>query len=119
MGEFSLDTRGCWAINMRHFLYWRPRWPRRRHVAQGESACLTRKRSVVRDHPCLPSNSRKTEAPEEQPSGASDFQGALGKHLGYFSSETRAKKGDALMENKEGGGAEDEPQEVPTQRVWE
>jgi len=39
--------------------------------------------------------------------------------LGYFSSETRAKKGDALMENKEGGGAEDEPQEVPTQRVWE
>ncbi len=77
-GEFSLDTLVNWAINFHRFLYWSNWFVRRRDVAQGESACLTRKRSAVRNRPSLPSKRRKAEAPEERPPGPSPFQRALG-----------------------------------------
>jgi hypothetical protein len=50
-----LDTLACWAIDFHRFAPWSKRCVRRRDVAQGESACLTRKRSAVQDRPSLPS----------------------------------------------------------------
>ena len=50
LGEQLLLTNGRKTIRIRHF----DETGTRRGVAQGESACLTRKRSAVQDRPSLP-----------------------------------------------------------------
>ena len=83
-GVFCLDTHGDLGINTFRILRGQSRLPEIRYgrVAQGESACLTRKRPVVRNHPCPPSRFQNTGAPEEKPPGLRGSEGSLHERFG-------------------------------------